>query len=154
MIHRQDARSVACYDKWIDLDHVWDAEKAAILKNALEAEWAKYVFIDPKFRPNDKLEEVTTSHDIHVQNVHGKMSVNFIVRTRNSCPRYHNDLIKKKANELFGDPMPPMPAREIVQEPVQITHDESSDDELKLEEDSVSEISSVPSIPKLTRQHA
>lgn len=142
------------YQKWIELDHAYDEEKANILKNALESEWMTYVFIDPKFRPNDKLEEVTTSHEINVANVSGKMNVDFTVRTRNSCPRYNKDLIKQKAVELFGAPMPPViqpakPTAEIINEPIVI-----DDPALALSDDDVSEISDVPSIPKLVRQVA
>lgn len=145
------------YDKFIVLDHNYGEHKAQTLKNALEAEWQKYVYIDKKYRPNDKLEEVTTSHEINVVNVNGKINVNFITRTRDSCPRYNNKLIKAKAIELFGPAMPPTSLVAKDTAPATAQPDEPDQPESDIEDlsdDNVSEISSVPSIPKLTRQVA
>jgi hypothetical protein len=146
------------YEKWIETSHTYDADKAEQLRAALESEWKNYVFIDPKFngtgsREFKTVDEITTSHEIHVQDLKGKMVVNFIWRTRGSYPRFNNELIKTQADTLFGSPMPPsIPTRTVVNDPVEIN--DETDEELKLDDDTISEISTVPSIPPLVRHGA
>ena len=95
---------IKIYDKVIETNHTYDDAIINQVLAALESQWQTLVFVDTKYRPNDQLTEVHTSHEFHALDVGGKLGIQFIFRNRNSSIRFHNDKIIECVNGVLGQP--------------------------------------------------
>ncbi len=97
---------IKIYDKVIETEHPYDPNSIQAVTAALESNWKTLAYVDTKFRPNDKLEEVHTSHEFHALDVGGKLNIQFIFRNRNSSIRFHSDKIVETVNAVLGTVKP------------------------------------------------